>query len=195
MSDSSSVARVESFCDCDGSYDGKCFCSYPRKQENRDACTAYSGRGRTDEVKACLASMGFDDLKNCTPDPCFERYARERIKKNQSLVTVAEIAKATREDDSFQYLDDDIKELDDKSLVKAMLSGGESFYYSLCLNSCNKAIAGGTVRFAKSVGAGENGTAKVATNANGASPFRVTTVLPKRMKLGSIGTINESSMY
>lgn len=102
------------------------------EQESNTAGDSYTSRGRTDELKAYLVTMGFDDLENDPPGPCFERYGREALRKQLSLPTLHEIAKATRDSSSFEFLYDTTKALDEKALAKAMLSGSNEFYYSLC---------------------------------------------------------------
>lgn len=103
------------------------------EQENTAAGDSYTNRGRTEELKEYLKTMGFHDLDKNAPGPCFESYARKAMKKQQlPLVTYQEVAQATRLSHNFEYLGDRMKELDDKALAKAMLSQGESYYYSFC---------------------------------------------------------------
>jgi hypothetical protein len=102
------------------------------EQASNTAGDSYTSRGRTDELKTYLATMGFDDLKKKPPGPCFESYVRKAMRKQLLLPTLHEIARATRDSSSFEFLDDTTKALDDKALAKAMLTGSNKLYYSFC---------------------------------------------------------------
>lgn len=121
--------------DCGGEYNGKCFCKYVEEQQCHSAGDSYTARGRTDQVKEYLASMGFTDLKNDPPGPCFESYARAAIKNGDKLVTLDEIANHSRNSDCYGYLEEETKQLDDRALAKAMLTQKERYYYSFCFSS------------------------------------------------------------
>lgn len=106
--------------------------------------SAYKSKTRSSEVKDVLVSYGLLVGESDDPNPCFESFVRNRLKKLKrkrkhggyapelDWESVESLAGRIRSNHAYEYLDEDSKQKSDADLVVECLSDGSNYYWSVC---------------------------------------------------------------